>query len=162
MTFLSAVGQRDLFYFAAAEAAQREVGLSSSLTLTVFTRSHCRLIGIGLEALGLEEFLEGQYFSGELYLDSEKKSYNKLGFKRDSLVKILPAAFSRKWREASSKAKSLNLGGNMTQGDGYQKGGCLVVGAGGSPTMLTYLQEDAADHASNEDILEALGIQSQG
>ena len=110
----------------------------------------------------MEEFLEGQYFSGELYLDSEKKSYNKLGFKRDSLVKILPAAFSRKWREASSKAKSLNLGGNMTQGDGYQKGGCLVVGAGGSPTMLTYLQEDAADHASNEDILEALGIQSQG
>jgi len=22
----------------------------------------------------------------------------------------------------------MNLGGNMTEGDGYQKGGCLVVG----------------------------------
>ena len=58
------------------------------------------------------------------------------------------------------QAKSMNLGGNLTEGDGYQKGGCLVVGAGGSPTMFTYTQEDAADHAENKDVLEALGIQA--
>ena len=35
----------------------------------------------------------------------------------------------------------------------------MVVGAGGSPTMFTYVQQDAADHVANQDILEALGIQ---
>ena len=112
-----------------------------------------------MEALGLEEFLEGKFFDGDLFLDSAKASYSKLGFKRDSLMKLLPSAFSKKWRDASAKAKSLYLGGNMTQGDGYQKGGCLVVGAGGTPTMFTYIQQDAADHPDNADILESLGIQ---
>jgi hypothetical protein len=35
--------------------------------------------------------------------------------------------------------QELKLGGDL-KGDGYQNGGCLVVGAGGSPTMLTYRQ----------------------
>ena len=68
----------------------------------------------------------------------------------------------------------------MTVGDGYQNGGCLVVGAGGNPTMYTYIQvvpavlplrnnsvisicvsqEEAADHPENSNILEALGIQT--
>ena len=55
--------------------------------------------------------------------------------------------------------QSLNLGGDL-KGDGYQNGGCLVVGAGGSPTMLAYRQEEPADHADNAQILEALGIQT--
>lgn len=73
----------------------------------------------------------------------------------------LPGAiFSKKSRDATAKAKEMNLGGNLTVGDGYQNGGCLVVGAGGSPTMFTYIQEDAADHPDNKQILEALGIQA--
>jgi len=131
-----------------------------SSVLPQLKQHNVRLIGIGLESVGLQEFLEGQFFEGELFLDYEKSSYTKLGFKRDSLVKLLPSAFSKKWRDAMAKAKGLNLGGNATRGDGYQKGGCLVVGAGGTPTMFTYVQQDAADHASNEDILEALGIQA--
>ena len=39
----------------------------------------------------------------------------------------------------------MGIEGNITVGDGFQNGGCLVVGAGGSPTMLTYVQEDAGD-----------------
>ena len=38
-----------------------------------------------------------------------------------------------------------NVGGNITVGDGYQNGGCLVVGAGGSPTMLTFVQQESVD-----------------
>ncbi|XP_037684647.1 prostamide/prostaglandin F synthase isoform X1 [Choloepus didactylus] len=41
-----------------------------------------RLVGVGPEALGLQEFLEGGYFSGELYLDESKRFYKELGFKR--------------------------------------------------------------------------------
>ncbi|XP_055471172.1 prostamide/prostaglandin F synthase isoform X2 [Psammomys obesus] len=41
-----------------------------------------RLVGVGPEALGLQEFLDGGYFSGELYLDESKQFYKELGFKR--------------------------------------------------------------------------------
>ena len=38
--------------------------------------------------------------------------------------------------------------------------GFLVVGAGGSPTMFTFKQEEALEHPHNANILEALGIQA--
>ena len=117
-----------------------------------------RLVGIGLESVGLEEFLDGKYFAGDLFVDSKKASYDMLGFQRMGLLDLLPAVMSRKWLEAGARAFSLNLGGNLTQGDGYQKGGCLVVGAGGAPLLFSYVQEDAADHPDNEDILKALDI----
>jgi len=114
---------------------------------------------VGLEPLGLDEFLEGQFFAGELFVDEKKDTYKKLGFKRLSFLQLFPAVFSKKSREAKSKADSLQLGGNLS-GDGYQNGGCLIVAAGGSPTMYTFRQEDAADHPENANILEALGIQT--
>ena len=88
-----------------------------------------RLIGVGLEPLGLEEFLEGNFFDGELFVDEKKESFKKLGFKRMSFLQLFPAVFSKKSREAKAKADSMKLGGNLS-GDGYQNGGCLVVGAG--------------------------------
>jgi len=118
-----------------------------------------RLIGVGLEPLGVEDFIEGNFFAGELFLDQKKESFKQLGFKKLSFLPLLPAMFSRKWREAKAKAEAAKLGGNMA-GDWYQNGGCLVVGQGGTPTMYTFIQEDAADHPKNSDILEALGIQA--
>ncbi|XP_067573863.1 prostamide/prostaglandin F synthase isoform X4 [Pseudorca crassidens] len=44
-----------------------------------------RLVGVGPEALGLQEFLDGGYFAGELYLDESKQFYKELGFKRPRL-----------------------------------------------------------------------------
>ena len=55
-----------------------------------------RLIGVGLETLGMEvctksdfadmiitqEFVEGEFFAGELYVDEAKASFQQLGFKR--------------------------------------------------------------------------------
>ena len=117
------------------------------------------MIGIGLESLGLEEFLEGKYFAGELFIDKKKASYDLLGFQRLGLTELLTSVFSRKWMEAGARAFSSNLGGNIIQGDGYQKGGCLVVGAGGAPVLFSFIQEDPADHPDNKTILEALGIQ---
>jgi prostamide/prostaglandin F2alpha synthase len=115
------------------------------------------LIGVGLEPLGLEEFVQGDFFSGDLFVDKDKKAFSKLGFKRLSFLQLFPAIFSRKTREASSRAKSLNLGGDM-KGDGYQNGGCIVVGSGGSPLIFSFRQEEVSDHPDNKQILEALGI----
>ena len=95
------------------------------------------MIGVGLEPLGLEEFVEGKFFTGELFVDKDKKAFSKLGFKRLTFLQLFPAIFSRKTREANAKAKSLSLGGDM-KGDGYQNGGCIVVGAGGNPLMYSF------------------------
>jgi len=119
-----------------------------------------RLIGIGLEPIGVEEFIEGKFFDGELFVDDKKESYQKLGLKRVGLLSLIPTVISRKFREAFNKAKAMGIEGNITVGDGFQNGGCLVVGAGGSPTMLTYVQEDAGDQVENSSIMEALGIQT--
>lgn len=101
--------------------------------------------------------MDGKFFSGELFVDKDKKAFSKLGFKRMSFLQLFPAVFSKKTREANAKAKSLNLGGDL-KGDGYQNGGCIVVGAGGSPTMFSFRQEEVSDHPENSQILEALGI----
>lgn len=106
----------------------------------------------------MEEFIEGKFFSGELFLDLEKKAYAKLGFQRMSMKEIFSAIFSRKSRLASNKAKEYELGGNM-KGDGYQNGGCLVVQAVNGKALYTYRQEHAADHPENTDILDSLGLE---
>lgn len=116
------------------------------------------MIGVGLEPLGLEEFQQGNFFSGELFVDKDKKAFSTLKFKRLSFLQLFPAVFSKKARDANAKAKSLSLGGDL-KGDGYQNGGCIIVGAGGSPTMFSFRQEDPSDHPENDQILEALGIE---
>uniref|UniRef100_A0ABK0LC69 Prostamide/prostaglandin F synthase n=1 Tax=Rattus norvegicus TaxID=10116 RepID=A0ABK0LC69_RAT len=52
----------------------------------ILDQNDVRLVGIGPEALGLQEFLDGGYFSGELYLDESKQIYKELGFKRLRLL----------------------------------------------------------------------------
>jgi len=120
--------------------------------------NNTRLIAIGLEQLGVEEFVEGNFFSGEIFLDLEKKAYAKLGFQRMSLKTIMAALITGKWKTATAKAKELGLGGNM-KGDGYQNGGCMIIKAGGAESLYTYKQENAADHPDNADILKALGLE---
>ena len=44
------------------------------------------------------------------------------------------------------------------KGDGYQLGGALVVEKGGTETLLCYVQKEAPDHISNEEVVKALGI----
>jgi len=118
-----------------------------------------RLIGVGLETLGVEEFLEGKFFAGELFVDESKESFQRMGFKQLSYLEVLPSVFSNKAAVAFLKAIGMNVGGNI-YGDGFQNGGCLVVGAGGSPTLYTFKQLDPTDHPENEQILKALGIAS--
>ena len=118
-----------------------------------------RLIGVGLETLGVEEFLEGKFFDGELFVDESKESFQRMGFKQLSYLEVLPSVFSNKAAGAFFTAIGMNVGGNI-YGDGFQNGGCLVVGAGGSPTLYTFKQLDPTDHPENEQILKALGIAS--
>ena len=64
------------------------------------------MVGIGLESLGLEEFLEGKYFAGDLFVDKKKASYGRLGFPRLGGVELLTAMLSRKWLQAGARVFS--------------------------------------------------------
>jgi len=115
-----------------------------------------RLIGVGVEPLGVEEFIEGKFFDGDLFIDMDKASYKDMGFQRFGFMGLIPAVFGGAARAMQARAKALGLGGDM-KGDGYQNGGAIIIDKDGK-TLYTYVQETTADHAPNADILKALGI----
>ncbi|XP_073653335.1 prostamide/prostaglandin F synthase isoform X3 [Tursiops truncatus] len=65
-----------------------------------------RLVGVGPEALGLQEFLDGGYFAGELYLDESKQFYKELGFKRYNNLSVLPASLGKPVRDVAAKVET--------------------------------------------------------
>jgi len=123
----------------------------------ILDANEVKLVGVGLEELGVQEFIDEKHFKGDLYLDNDKKSYNALGFKRFGFFGLFPAVLSKAARAAQARSKLLGMSGNMA-GDGYQNGGALVVGKNGE-TLFHFVQEGAPEHASNLDLLKALNIE---
>ncbi|XP_054297022.1 LOW QUALITY PROTEIN: prostamide/prostaglandin F synthase [Pongo pygmaeus] len=119
-----------------------------------------RLVGVGPEALGLQEFLDGDYFAGELYLDESKQLYKELGFKRYNSLSILPAALGKPVRHVAAKAKAVGIQGNLS-GDLLQSGGLLVVSKGGDKLLLHFVQKSPGDYVPKEHILQVLGISAE-
>lgn len=117
-----------------------------------------RLCGVGLEELGLEEFQEKKFFTGELFLDTKQQIYKDLGFKRYSALTVLGGLTAKVTRLNISKANSKNIKGNL-KGDGMLNGGMLIVTAGGEKVLLSHKQTSPGDHVPNEKILEVLGIE---
>lgn len=126
-----------------------------SLLSPVLSQANVRLIGIGLEPGGVEEFVERKFWAGELYINENSKAFEDLGFKRFSLFSLPRLMLAKVARDALSKGKERGLGGNM-KGDGLQNGGLIIVQEG--KIIYSFIQENPADHASNEDILKALNI----
>nr|XP_019612672.1 PREDICTED: prostamide/prostaglandin F synthase [Rhinolophus sinicus] len=119
-----------------------------------------RLVGVGPEARGLQEFLDGGYFSGELYLDESKQFYKQLSFKRYNSLSILPAALQKPVRDVALKAMAVGIWGNLS-GDLLQSGGLLVVSKGGNKVLLHFIQKSVGDYVPQESVLKALGISAE-
>ncbi|XP_069598781.1 prostamide/prostaglandin F synthase [Ranitomeya imitator] len=122
-----------------------------------FSANQVRLIGIGPESLGLKEFVDGNFFTGELYLDESKQSYKELGFKRYNALSIVPAALGKKVRDVVTKANADGVQGNFS-GDLLQSGGMLIVTKGGEKVLLHFVQDSPGDHISLETVAQTLGI----
>ncbi|KAM4650499.1 prostamide/prostaglandin F synthase [Discoglossus pictus] len=116
-----------------------------------------RLIGVGPENTGLQEFLDGNFFNGEVYLDESKQSYKDLGFKRYNALSVVPAALGKKVREIVTKANADGVQGNF-HGDLLQSGGMLIVNKGGDKVILHFVQDSPGDHVPLETIVKVLGI----
>jgi len=123
-------------------------------------QNNVRLIGVGVEQSGVQEFIQGKYFDGDIYVDDGKKSYQSLDFKTMSFIQLFQL-LSIKAGTALASAIALGLGGNM-DGDKWQLGGCLVVEkGGGDKPLLYYVQNSASDHVSNADVLKSLSIKGE-
>ncbi|OWF43096.1 Prostamide/prostaglandin F synthase [Mizuhopecten yessoensis] len=118
-----------------------------------------RLIGVGLEELGLDDFLKGEFFTGDLFLDVKKQCYKDLGFRRLNFFSLFPAIMAKVSRDAMDKAKKEKIDGNL-KGDGMQNGGILIVETGGK-LLLSFKQENPADHLENREILKAVGNKNE-
>ncbi|KAM4740941.1 prostamide/prostaglandin F synthase isoform 1-T1 [Anableps anableps] len=115
------------------------------------------LVGVGPEEFGLQEFKEGGFFKGSIYVDEEKKCYKDLGFKRYTALSVVPAALGKKVRDVSSKASAAGIQGNFS-GDLLQSGGMIIVAKGGEKVLLHFVQDSPGDFVPLEDISTALGI----
>lgn len=116
-----------------------------------------RFVAVGLEELGMEAFVKGEFFKGELYIDLKKECYKKMGFRRLNVFTIFPSLFGKKTRDTLSESKEKGIDGNFA-GDGWQNGGALVVDKGGK-ALLTFKQESPGEHVDPNDVLKALKIE---
>ncbi|XP_031590925.1 prostamide/prostaglandin F synthase [Oreochromis aureus] len=115
------------------------------------------LVGIGPEEFGLQEFKQGGFLKGPLYVDEQKKCYKDLGFKRYNAVSVVPAALGKKVRDVAAKASAEGIQGNFS-GDLLQSGGMLIVAKGGEKVLLHFIQDSPGDYLPLEEITKALGI----
>ncbi|XP_078450747.1 prostamide/prostaglandin F synthase [Lampetra planeri] len=135
--------------------------LSTGMARANLPAGAVRLVAVASERIGLQEFLDGNFFSGgDLFIDDKKQCYNDLGFKRYNALSIIPVALGKKVRDIVAKAVEDGVSGNLS-GDLLQTGGCLIVSAGGEKVLLCFRQDSPGDFVPVETVLEVLGFQSE-
>jgi len=88
-------------------------------------------------------------FTGDLYVDQERKVYKALECKR-GLGAVLGVKALKKYKDALSEGYS--QGGTL--GDGMQLGGTFLVSDKGE-VVWSHLESYAGDHAATTEILDA-------
>ncbi|KAL3675886.1 hypothetical protein R1sor_025834 [Riccia sorocarpa] len=114
-----------------------------------------RVVSIGIEKLGLDEFQAAGYWKGELYIDNGKKALKALEVPQVSYLTAIKDIIMNKDVGREVK-KTKDVPGNF-KGDGRQLGATFVIAKGGE-ILLDHRQKNFGDHASNEAILKACGI----
>lgn len=118
------------------------------------------LVGIGPEEFGIQEFKDGGFFKGAIFIDEKKKCYKDLRFKRYTALSVVPAALGKKVRDISSKANAAGIQGNFS-GDLLQSGGMLIVDKGGEKVLLHFIQDSPGDLVPLEEISKAVGVSTK-
>jgi len=132
--------------------------LKHSEILEKLEKNNVKMVAFGHEEVGLQDFLDGKFWKGEVYIDEGKACYSALGYKRYNAVSILTTVFTSGGRAKTDEAKRMNVGGDITTGDGKQNGGLLVIEKGGEKVLLNFAQGSPDQAVPNDDILKALGI----
>ncbi|CAI7813335.1 unnamed protein product [Closterium sp. NIES-54] len=111
----------------------------------------------GLDHLGLDEFVDGGYWKGELYIDDGKRAYSALQLKSISLWQVAYQLLFDKTVK-KSLGDTANVKGDLA-GDGLQLGATFLFDRGGK-LLHEFRQVTVADHPSPEELLKPFGIDS--
>jgi len=95
-----------------------------------------RFVAVAPERDGMEDFVAGNYFAGEVFADPNRACYKALKLKRASLLGIL----SKRVRQVIERASNSGIKGNM-KGDFKQLGGLFVISSDGSKGHCRVLLE---------------------
>lgn len=95
-----------------------------------------RFVAVAPERDGMEDFVAGNYFAGEVYADPNRACYKALKLKRASLLGIL----SKRVRQVIERASNSGIKGNM-KGDFKQLGGLFVITSDGQKGHCRVLLE---------------------
>lgn len=120
------------------------------------------LVGVGVEELGVQAFVDGKYFDGDLYIDQNLATYKSLGFKRAGAMSAMKQLmFSKETSRYVAHANALGVKDYNYKGDGLQQGGTYVVEKGGK-VLFEHIQDGFGNHPKLEDILKSLNIEPVG
>lgn len=106
---------------------------------------------------GLDEFLQGNFFNGEVFVDAKKEQLTAHGFKNYNLLQLW---WTTGWDGVKECRKKTTVGRPVTKADheGFQCGGTLIVERGGEGIIMSQKQERLGDYVNNTRILRSLDI----
>ncbi|KAI0218353.1 hypothetical protein L0F63_006056, partial [Massospora cicadina] len=80
-----------------------EFGNKLNPSSDLLDKLNVKLVGIGFEEAGLQEFLDGKYWEWELYIDTERTVHRVLGLAKTSVASGLAEIFTSATRSGASK-----------------------------------------------------------
>lgn len=81
----------------------RQSAMEISKIIPQLKENNVRLFAVGLEDFGHEEFIQGNYFKGDLYIDIDEASYKEIGYKKYGTIGVLMSLLHKTARDALSK-----------------------------------------------------------
>nr|CUU00395.1 hypothetical transcript [Hymenolepis microstoma] len=118
-----------------------------------------RLIAIGHDKDGLEDFKAGKFFDGELYMDETRDTYNSLELGRVGMVSGFMSLLSGPGRSLIHETKEKKVDGNL-KGDGWQTGGLLVIDKGGD-VLYSFKQAKITENPDYAKIRELFNVKEE-
>ena len=115
-----------------------------------------RLVGVGVEQLGFQDFTNKGYFNGELYIDEGKTAYKALScetFTWKMLFSLLMGALKDLVNITKEKGYEHNM-----QGEKFQLGGTFLIDKGGVE-LYSHYQTKLGFEPDIPKIIEALKVQ---
>ncbi|KXN67173.1 hypothetical protein CONCODRAFT_80257 [Conidiobolus coronatus NRRL 28638] len=122
----------------------------------VFSDLGIKLVGVGFDEDGLDEWLENKYWNFDLFMDPKHALYNGVKTNRLSVFQGIVSVLSPSNKPSARVAAKNGLGGNLLIGDGFQLGGTFLIGPGGE-VLYEFLQTGYSDYPSLRAIVQAAG-----
>lgn len=115
-----------------------------------------RLIAIGCENIGFDEFLYGGYWNWEIYVDEERSVYTALGLNSATVGEVIKDSVSLATRIALAAAQAIGIQGNVV-GNSQQLGGTFIIHKGNGKILYEMKQTSGSDFCSLKELFEVCG-----